>query len=114
VADILGPPLKTMIDALLQTGDGEIIVLRQSDGRFHFYLPDALTSGELPGLGNSFADFSTRELRQSLGYHDFRRLVHLADKPDLQLSYNRAVPEPAMLSLLGIGALCLLRGRRAP
>jgi len=76
-------------------GDGDVIVLKQSDGRFHFYLPDTLTNGELPGLGNSFADFSGFELRHSLGYQDYRRLVHLADEPDLQLQYNRAVPEPA-------------------
>src|SRR5207245_3828831 len=112
VADILDPHLKTMIDALLKTGDGDVIVLRQSDGRFHFYLPDAISDGELPGIGNSFADFSSFDLRNSLGYQDFRRLVHLADKPDLQLSYMRAVPEPASLSLLGLGSLFLLRRRR--
>jgi RNA polymerase sigma factor (sigma-70 family) len=112
VADILDPHLKTMIDALLRTGDGDLIVLKQSDGRFHFYLPDAVVDGQLPGLKDSFADFSSFDLRQSLGYQDFRRLVHLADKPDLQLSYMRAVPEPASFSLLAIGSLFLLRRRR--
>jgi len=113
VADILDPHLKTMIDALIKTGDGDIIVLKQSDGRFHFYLPDAISDGQLPGLKDSFADFSSFDLRQSLGYQDFRRLVHLADKPDLQLEYMRAVPEPASMSLLALGSLFLLRRRRS-
>ena len=82
VADILDPHLKTMIDALLKTGDGDLIVLRQSDRRFHFYLPEALTDGQLPDTANSFADFSSFDLRNSLGYQDYRRLVHLADQPD--------------------------------
>ena len=101
-----------MIDALLKTGDGDLIVLRQSDGRFHFYLPEALTDGQPPDTANSFADFSSFDLRNSLGYQDYRRLVHLADQPDLQLSYNRAVPEPASLSLLAVSGICLLRRRR--
>jgi len=112
VAEIVDPHLKTMIDALLKTGDGDLIVLKQSDGRFHFYLPDAIVDGQLPGMKDSFADFSSFDLRNSLGYQDFRRLVHLADKPDLQLSYMRAVPEPASFSLLALGSLFLLRRRR--
>jgi hypothetical protein len=112
VADILDPHLKTMIDALLKTGDGGMFVVRQSDGRFHFYLPEVLANGQLPGIGNSFADFSGFELRHSLGFQDYRRLAHLADQPDLQLSYNQAVPEPAALSLLALGGVCLLRRRR--
>jgi len=112
VADILDPHLKTMIDALLKTGDGDMFVMRQSDGRFHFYLPEALANGQLPDLHNSFADFSGFELRHSLGFQDYRRLAHLADKPDLQLSYNQAVPEPASLSLLALGGVWLLRRRR--
>ena len=112
IADIVDPHLKTMIDALIKTGDGDLIVLKQSDGRFHFYLPDAIVDGQLPGLKDSFADFSSFDLRNSMGYQDFRRLVHLADKPDLQLSYMRAVPEPASVSLLALGSLFLLRRRR--
>ena len=112
VAEIVDPHLKMMIDALLKTGDGDLIVLKQSDGRFHFYLPDAIVDGQLPGLKDSFADFSSFDLRNSLGYQDFRRLVHLADKPNLQLEYMRAVPEPASVSLLALGSLFLLRRRR--
>ncbi|HEV8604772.1 MAG TPA: PEP-CTERM sorting domain-containing protein, partial [Tepidisphaeraceae bacterium] len=113
VADVLDPQLRTMIDALLKGGDGDLVVLRQGDGRFHFYLPEALGGGELKGLGDSFADFSSLELRRSLGYQDYRRLAHLADKPGLQLSYNRAVPEPGALMMLGVAGMLMVRRRKS-
>jgi hypothetical protein len=90
-----------------------LVVLRPGEGRFHFYLPDALGGGELPGLGDSVADFSSLDLRRSLGYQDYRRLAQLADKPGLQLSYNRAVPEPSSLGVIGVAGLLLMRRRKS-
>jgi len=107
---VIDQHLRTMIDSLLKSGDSDMIVLRKDDGRFHFYLPE--DGGALADLRASFADFSSAELRQVLGYQSYRRLVHLADKPDLQLAYVRAVPEPGIIGVVGVGMILGMRRRR--
>jgi hypothetical protein len=86
--------------------------LRGGDGRFHFYLPDAINGANFGEWDAAFANYSGAELRRMLGFQNYKKLVKFADSPELQLEYVRAVPEPGVMGLICAAGWMLVRRRR--